>query len=136
VEVGVVFGREEGEVIGQGAGNVDPVAGWLGGDFEHGILRPGGGRRLQRTLDGEAGRQVIGYVVLHHFCVVHIDGGFPLVLSDEGMSGVRFEEDAGKEDVLARGCAEVSADFDDGHEIGVVVIEGEEVVEVRLDAVG
>ena len=97
VEVGVIFGSQEGEVVSQGAHDGDGAILRAGVDFEQGVVGPGAIGILRGALGAKAGGEMVCDLILFQQGVVDIDGDGALVLSYEGVPGSGLEKEAGEE---------------------------------------
>src|SRR5208337_1751670 len=107
IVVGIRF--EQCEISSKNAHDFELVFLGHGVDSQQRRSRPGDIGGMRSALHGIPGRQMIDDVVGLHDRIVNIDWYVALVLSNKGVFGARFEDQAGKNEALAGRSTEASA---------------------------
>src|SRR5580658_1918433 len=83
-----------------------------------------------------SGWQVVDDFLIFRLGILNVDGRDSLVLCVEWVLAAGLKEQAWKEEMLARRGAEVSAHPNVGDQVGRVIFERQEMVEIRRDSFG
>lgn len=135
-EGGVLVWLDKGEAAGETTYDSDLAGIGLEFDTEQGVILPGDFGGFWCGFDLEARREAVGDVVGDLFAVVHVDGGDAFFLRYKGMLALRGEEECGEQQALGGCGSEIAFGGDYGGEICFGIVEADEVIDMRFDALG